>query len=126
MYALPGSKDFGEYAHKPGGKIGGSQIGLQQGALYRLCNFVKIFVGSHIMGKNATGNRMAEHLADALQFAFFFKAAQVGYLPSAEKLDSMGGKFFIKAHDCPHGAVQVRNADFFCQPLPAAYTTEVK
>jgi hypothetical protein len=75
--SLSGRENFGHDAHEARGKIGSFQIGLQKGALRGLGNFLEFFIGAQTMGKNAAGNGVVEKIANGLNFAGIFQAAQI-------------------------------------------------
>jgi hypothetical protein len=60
MYTLAGRKNLGKCPHQSCGKIRGSQIGYQNGAVRRLRYLKKSFMRAIIMGKNATWNGIVE------------------------------------------------------------------
>jgi hypothetical protein len=83
-------------------------------------------MGTIIMGKNATGNGVAEQLMDIAEIAFFFQLPQVGNLPPAEKMYPLEGKILKKAHYCPHWPVKVGNADLPAKPSSSSYTAKIE
>jgi hypothetical protein len=123
---LPGRENLGQYPHYAGGKIGGSQIGLKDGALGGFGNFKKFFMGTQVVGKNTAGNLIGKKLFYGIAFSLFFQFTKVGNLSPAKKLYPLMGKILIKAHDGAHRPVKVGNVYFPGQPLSSADAMEIE
>jgi hypothetical protein len=121
-----GRKDVRKDTHDPGRKFRRPQIGLEYGAPGIFGFLEKFPLWRQIMGKNATGDRVGEHLFDGFELSLTGKFSQVRNFPASEKLYTLGRKGFVKPGQGQPRPVQIRNIDLPAQALAASYTMEVK